>query len=931
MVHHTSHQPELVTLGRLTLAGSDFERTKPLLLLCYLCLEGPQERRHLAELFWPRAANALASLSTELSRLKKHLGEVFEADDVRVYPRLRSDARVLLDAAERKEYGRAAALYAGDFLPEVSAQEVSAELREWIEHTRTFLAARACEARLTLGERAAKSGDFAGAAQHAAEASEPLMLASNTKQLRRAYTLLVAGEHPRAAQLRQHADALGLPELTLEAARRRLRPNQRTLPTYTTSFVGRSSEVCTVMDLLRGEARLVTVVGLAGMGKSRLAVEVIRGQAELFTDIYPVWLVALTKEDEVLSALAGALGLELGEQDILEQVAQHLASKRCLLYFDNFEHVIGAAPLLSELLTRCPNLKVLVTSRERLNLEEEWVVWLEGLPGADGSADGLSEAAQLFVQRARRTDLTFSPTEEDARAIEAICRRVEGSPLALELAASWTRLMPCADIAAQLSDSQEVLKTSLRNVPERHRSIEAAFEYSWRLLSDEERRVLRELSVFRGGFSREAAKEVVGASLPTLVSLVDKSLLVLRDGGRFGRHPLLYEFTRRKLAERGDAQTLKRQHAAYYRRLLERYTSHFGTQDTQDILHLIEQELSNVMLAWSYWLEHAQGDAVAAALSTLWQYFDFSSKSQEGVALFASASDHFAALGTHAKLRVTLLRHQAQLLYRLSQFERALRVAKESLALARDDAEQSTTLSVLGTIYRVLHRADEARGAYQRALCLLDITDTSLKAKVLTNLASLEAAPNVGNLEGAARLYEESLALKRALGDDVATARTLYNYASLAQQRGKLEIAVHTVRECLSKCVSVGYKPLISYAENLLGKLLLHQGAREEGCAYLLQALRGARDANNTYLTSIVLVNLALPTATTRAEDAVKLLGAAHVLRNSLNLSPLEEDEDYQRVVDAVHASLSATEFTSILYKGKQLTLEEAVSLLKKL
>ena len=401
MVHHTSHQPELITLGRLALEGSDFERTKPLLLLCYLCLEGPQERRHLAELFWPRAANALASLSTELSRLKKHTGEVFEADDVRVYPRLRSDAKVLLDAAERKEYGRAAALYTGDFLLEVNAQEVSAELREWVERTRTFLAARVCEARLTLGERAAKSGDFAGAAQHAAEASEPLMLTPGTEQLRRAYTLLVAGEHPQATQLRLRADALGLPELTPGAARRRLCPNQPSLPTYNTSFVGRSSEVRTVTDLLRGEARLVTLVGMAGMGKSRLAVEVIRVQAEPFADIYPVWLVALTREDEVLSALAGALGLELDGSDVLGQITQYLAPKRCLLYFDNFEHVIGAAPFLSDLLTRCPNLKVLVTSRERLNLEEEWVVWLEGLPGAD-SADGLSEAAQLFVERAKR-------------------------------------------------------------------------------------------------------------------------------------------------------------------------------------------------------------------------------------------------------------------------------------------------------------------------------------------------------------------------------------------------------------------------------------------------------------------------------------------------------------------------------------------------
>ena len=438
---------------------------------------------------------------------------------------------------------------------------------------------------------------------------------------------------------------------------------------------------------------------------------------------------------------------------------------------------------------------------------------------------------------------------------------------------------------------------------------------------------------FRGGFSREAAKEVVGAGLPTLVSLVDKSLLVARDGGRFGRHPLLYEFTQRKLAEQGDLEALRRKHAAYYRAFLAARASQPERSDSsasQTVLKHLEQEVSNIQLAWTYWLEHAQGDAVAAALPALWQYFDFSSRSQEGVALFASASTYFAALGAHAELRVTLLRYQAQLLYRLSQFERALRVAEESLALAREDTEQSRTLSVLGTLYRVLHRADEARGAYQQALCLLGTTNTSLKAKVLTNLASLEAAPNVGNLECAARLYEESLALKRALGDDVATARTLYNYASLAQQRGESEIAVRIVRECLHKCVSVGYKPLISYAENLLGKFLLLRGEHEEGCAYLLQALRGARDANNTYLTSIVLVNLALPVATTHAEDAVKLLGAAHALRSSLNLSPLEEDEDYQRVVDAVHVSLSAARFDEILREGKSLTLEEAVHLIRK-
>ena len=311
-------RPEhLVNLGRLTLEGSAFERTKPLLLLTYLCLEGPKARRHLAELFWPRAANALASLSTELSRLKKRLGDVLEADDLNVYPRLRSDARAFLDAVDGKDFLRATELYTGGFLPDVSVQEGSVELGEWLESTRAFLAARACDALLSLGEQAAHEGRFDEAARRAeTAASEPLMAALDTEGLRRAYALLAAAEHPRTAALRRRGEALGLAfdvfDLTPEGARRRLRPQSRlNLPTYGTSFVGRSAELGAVTDLLRGESRLVTVVGPAGMGKSRLAVEVARAlQAEgSFPDgLYPVWLVALTKAEEVAEQSCQRLG-----------------------------------------------------------------------------------------------------------------------------------------------------------------------------------------------------------------------------------------------------------------------------------------------------------------------------------------------------------------------------------------------------------------------------------------------------------------------------------------------------------------------------------------------------------------------------------------------------------------------------------------------
>lgn len=281
MTPHTqllSDPPDLYTLGQLTLAGSDFERTKPLLLLCYLCLEGSKERRHLAELFWSAAADPLASLATELSRLKRYCGAVVEADTTHASSLLQTDAQVFLKALECGDLGGAASLYKGQFLSGVHLSGASNELEEWVYSTRDFLAGRAADALLGLGEEAARGGDFEGAARYAQEAHAHVA-AFEPEQLERAYTLLVANGHPWAAKLHEEALELGLPLDGDEAeVRRKLRPANRyaELPAEATSFVGRGEEVREVADLLRGEARLITVAGLAGMGKSRLAAEVVR-------------------------------------------------------------------------------------------------------------------------------------------------------------------------------------------------------------------------------------------------------------------------------------------------------------------------------------------------------------------------------------------------------------------------------------------------------------------------------------------------------------------------------------------------------------------------------------------------------------------------------------------------------------------------------
>ena len=744
-----SGRAELITLGLLALRHGDFSRAKPLLLLCYLCLEGFKERRHLAELFWPDAADPLASLATELSRLKKHLGEVVDADAGHARARLQTDAQAFLGALERRDLKEAVGLYKGSFLGGVRLKNASTELEEWVHNTRAFLAGRAAGALLSLGEEAARRGDFAEAAGRAEEARATPHAALEPEQVGRAYTLLLAGGHAGAARLRDEMRGAGLlvdgdfdGDLDGDAARTRLRPERRQgadLPSYPTRFVGRGAEVRRAADLLRGEARLVTVAGLAGMGKSRLAVEVVRElQAEFPDGAHLVWLVTLARPDEAPAALANALGLELKGGDILEQVARELADTQRLLLFDNFEHVVAGAPFLSHLLARCPGLKILVTSRERLNLAEEWVMWLGGL-GFMGEPQEPTEAAELFRARASRADVNFSASEETLTAIGDICKLVEGSPLAIELAASWVRVMPCAEIRAQLREGLGVLSTRLKNVPERHRSLEAAFEYSWRLLSQEERRVLRELSVFRGGFGREAAREVVGAGLSTLVSLADKSLLVSREGGRFGRHPLLYAFTKRKLLREPERARAKRQdHAVYFATYLEAHRASVQGEQAEAVLEKLADDLSNIYLAWDYFLAEGEAGDLAGGVRTLARFFESSGRGKEGLDFFADA------------------------------VERANRRTDDPHLLGELYAALTRGLKFQGRNTAAYDAAQKALAHYRRH------GDPELIVRSLSDLARL-TADSAGEYERAAELLQEAYELTKSRGSQGDEARLLYN------------------------------------------------------------------------------------------------------------------------------------------------------------
>jgi predicted ATPase len=326
-----------------------------------------------------------------------------------------------------------------------------------------------------------------------------------------------------------------------------------TLPAHPTPFIGRSQELTEITALLENPAcRLLTLVGPGGIGKTRLALE---GATQLFNreraaaafpdKVYFVALQPLTAPEFILSALAEAIGVQFypGAEPLL-QLIDFLCPQATLLIFDNFEHLLDGVGIVSDILSGAPNVKILVTSRETLNLQEEWLYLVKGLHFPQSERDAEWErhsAVRLFAQSALRARPDFS-LDADKHAVLQICQMVEGMPLALEMTAAWLRRLPSHAIVQELERGLGILESPARNVPARHRSMRAVFEYSWNLLTDSERDVFKKVSVFRGGFSRDAAEKVAEASLSVLSALVDKSLLQVDAAGRYDIHELLRQY-----------------------------------------------------------------------------------------------------------------------------------------------------------------------------------------------------------------------------------------------------------------------------------------------------------------------------------------------------------------------------------------------------
>ena len=632
--------PTIITDGR-PLELPPGKTSALLYYLAHQCAWVPRE--DLLFLFWPdkEETKGRSNLRQLLTTVRRHASlEGVEIERSRVRWQLPTDLHAFRSAIANEQPDQAVKCYAGPLLEGFRVPDAP-EFESWLELERGTLHQHWRNATLqyTARLREARRGDDAvGLLEHLVK-TDPL-----DEQAFRALLRTLAGSGRRADALARYTsfkerlrEDLGVePEAETRQLVRALREEAPTpappgtqpqpgrpatrqqLPRPPTGFIGRERELNLLRDYLQQpDGRLVTLLAQGGMGKTRLALETAHRLGTTFGDgAHYIPLANTPTIEGVAPTMAETLGIDLASgQEPLPHVLAALREWEALLVLDNLEHLPAMNEIVRELLAAAPGLRVLATSRARLNLSNEHVIELTGLTyptGPDSEQLETFEAVNLFASRARRLDPTFDFTRH-AHDVTRICNLTAGMPLALEFASAWLRVLPIADVVTELERGLDLLEATETDVDERHGSIRQVFRTSWELLSGREREALLRLSVFQGGFTREAAKEAADVGLPLLLALRNRSFLEMDAAGRFAQHPLVEVFVRERAEAGGvDLEPTRRRHAEYLFALLERLEPLLNHPAGRDkAVAEVVRERGNVRAAWR-WAAHVGRDDLFA-------------------------------------------------------------------------------------------------------------------------------------------------------------------------------------------------------------------------------------------------------------------------------------------------------------------------------
>ena len=614
-------------------------------------------------------------------------------------------------------------------------------------------------------------------------------------------------------------------------------PNHN-LPAQLTPFVGRARELAELAARLhQPDLRLLTLIGPGGMGKTRLALETARAQMDRHADgCFFIPLGPLTSAAALIPAIATAIGVDLHGPDLQKTLLHFLRPKQMLLVLDNFEHLMAGATTVADLLQGAPNLQIIVTSRTRLNLHGEQLYQVQPLTFAAvttlaQAADADADAVRLFAQCAKRIHADFTVTATNLLAVLRICQLVEGMPLGLEMAAAWTEWLSLAEIANEIAASSDFLTNDRPDVPERQRSMRAVFAWSWKLLDEDEQRAFRLLSIFRGGFTREAALHVTGAPLRTLVNLVNKSLLYVTYTQESAAHYQIHELLRQFGAEQLDALPVERavtkaRHSEYYLTFLAARATALIRAEPRLAAAEIQQELDNVRQAWRYAIARANDTLLDQSVIALARFYELTGQLAESVQAIGRAVDKLEQRGVepanasplppaHQGLRSKLIAILAGVVMRQGKFDEAIALAEQAVRVGKaHGGYEGETYGemVMGQGFYRKGQYAEARARFGIALQLAlayqpDNAERGLLEDVeyasYTWLGAIET--EMGNFAAAKVAFQQAIQICQLHNNARFVVHAQINLANLLRRTSDYLSAQQIYEACLLRAQTLGY------------------------------------------------------------------------------------------------------------------------------
>ena len=926
-----------------------FRSSKAQALLFFLAASGrAHTRATLAGLLWgdqPETA-ARVSLSKCLSNLHELLGDALLIDRQTVSfnrsipyqldtERFAADSGAPGTTEEAQTLQAALALYRGDFLEGFYVRDAP-DFEQWLLGQRARYRENVMQGLHVLAAYAEQAGHLPQAIGHTRRllALEPWREEAHRRLMR-----LLAASGQRAAALAQYescrrileeelavqpdAETVALVEAirvgefdrvtgwqgdkvnSLSERPVTLSPPHPVIPIPPTPLIGREQELAELGELLGDpDCRLVTISGPGGIGKTRLALAVAADQSGKFAHgAVFVPLAGVAAAQFLPQAIVAGLNLPApGDLSPAEQLRFLLYQQECLLVLDNYEHLLPEIDLLVEILHYAPQVTLLVTSRERLALQAEHLRELAGLayPPAQPARSGAATlpwssyaAVRLFLQRARQTQPRFTPNEEEMAAIVRICRLTEGMPLALELAAATLRGQLCSGLAAALEEGAATLAASLRDLPQRHRSMRAVFEHSWRLLSAAEQELFCAISIFRGGFLAEAAQEVARATPLLLAALIDKSLLRRNEAGRYDMHELVRQFAHEQLVASGAFPTVQASYTQFFLKFSAEAESGMSGPKPSAWMARIEQEIDNLRVVLHWLIAHRPEEGLETTLNLFWLW-QSTKYLQEGCDWFVSAL-------AHAESTSPALRAQA---YNQSGF---LAICMNRIAEAEDLLVHSFAL-------------------YQT----LDTRDPRVAEGLASTLNRQSLIPLFqGDYAATLRLTHQAIELARQAGSSKQMGSGYFFAAEALYHQGLFAQSNRYYEEGLRKAQVIGNLRAIGRTLMRLGHVACALGDLTEAIAFFNRALRAAVDCRDQAGVSFVLIGLARTAAAQGDyQRATALLAAKEeiALFNPIaRFWPMERKEN-EKALALIHAHLDEAAFAAAWAEGVAMSLEQAVA-----